>query len=377
MKILLIIVSCLAALAAVPSAFAQPTFTPEETRQLIEQYTRAKVRYEAMRERAEESDEKLRAAQRENHILREALIRKGVDVEELLTPKPTTQTAVTISDIIFESPEAVAGYIRHHFSKRIRSDMTRLQLDAARKDFGRWLDSANLLGNQVTWVVRIDDVWKLPDKPDETERLAYAQDREAVVSRLVTLHRTMTGLEMLELQVHRLKTRQKDLRSVYDERIRQMQRAPAGQKRFAEARMRIAYEDWVKVNTKLRTAEQQYQVKRRLYRRSGSTTQAVDQGYSIMIRGIGGRDDKIALSIFCHEKSADRLMAAPGKALVKIRGWLMDVALAEEVASIGLRIDQAEVRAVNVENPPPPPVLPEEGGETPESETSPQAPDDE
>ncbi|MCG3180300.1 MAG: hypothetical protein BIFFINMI_02659 [Phycisphaerae bacterium] len=366
-----VILAAICAAAAAP-AVAQPTdtLTPQELRQLIDDYKMMKLQFETLKTHVQNQRERLDALERENERLREALTRRGVDVEELLAPPTTTQPAVTADMLIFESPESVAQWIRDNYSARIRDDMTRLQRESAQKDFDLWLDSADLLVHEVDWILRVDDAWRA--EPGDATPLSYSQDRQTLAPAMEEPGRCMTRLEMAEMQVRRLKARQQDLQGFYKQRVDEMNKAAGSRKGPAEERMKSAYADLIEVNAALRKAEGAYDTKLRIARQTGTTTQPDDKGYDIRIRGWGARDRNVELTVFCHEKFADRLMAAPKGSLIKVRGCLTDIAVGERVASVGLRMDQVQVLAVNVQSPPPPPAVPLPQIKRPEDDAPPE-----
>ncbi|MDD4892065.1 MAG: hypothetical protein PHU85_19255, partial [Phycisphaerae bacterium] len=182
--------------------------------------------------------------------------------------------------------------------------------------------------------------------------LPYAVDRQPLVPRLVTLARTLDELEMLELNLSRLKAEQKARKERHDQRIKEFANAKPTHKQLAEKLMAESYDRLKEINVQLRAAEARYHTRKNMGKGAPKATTRPDgAGFRIMMSAHGSRDNSIDVNIFCDEHDADRLMAAPKNSLVKVRGWISDIALSERLATMGYRIDHAEILAVNVEDP--------------------------
>jgi hypothetical protein len=351
------LLATLALLMAVPgSARADLGLTEAEARRLIDEFKAARVQLDAQQKQLDDLREAMVKMQRQDAVLREELARRGVDVDQLLKP-PATQSDTAAATLVFESPEAMAEHIRENFSQRIRPDMTQIMREAAKKDFTSWLNSAALLPTQVTWVFRIGDVWKATS-PTEVN-LTYASDRMPISDKLSKLARTLDEVEMMELNLLRLRTEQKARQERYSLRVKEQAEAPPTHRQLAEQVMKQAYDRFVEINAAVHKAEAGLTLKKRPVRPAKS--QPDQGGYRIVMLAYGARDKTIELNIFCHDRDGNLLMSAPKGSLVKVRGWISDIAMGDRLSQLGYRIDHAEVIAVNVETPPPPPALPEAG----------------
>ena len=347
------LLATLAVLLAMPgSARADIGMGEAEARRLIDEYKAARAQLESQQKQLDDLHETLAKLQRDDSLLREELARRGVDAAQLLKP-PTTQADTPAVTLVFESPEAMAEHLRENFSQRIRPDMTQFQREAAKKDFTSWLNTAALLPTQVTWVFRIGDVWKATT-PDEVN-LSYAADRIAVSDKLPKMLRSLDELEMMELNLLRLKNEQKARKERYDIRIKELVEATPTHKQLAEQVMKQAYDRWVEINAAVHQAEATVTLKKRP---THQPAKSQPDEYRIVMQAFGARDKTIELNVFCNLHDGNLLMAAPKGSLAKVRGWITDIAMGDRLAQLGYRIDHAEVIVVNVETPPPPPVLP-------------------
>lgn len=335
--------------AAVGAAPGQ-AISEDDARRLADENRTLRAQYDVFQKHLSELQATISRLARQNDLLRETLVRRGVDVEALLAPPASQPHAPAAPVLMFQSPEAMAEFLRAHYAQRVRPDLTQLQRQAALADFNGWLSGAAVLPTQVTWMFRMTDSWRATS-PDKVG-LSYFVDRQPLVPRLANLTRTLEEIEMLELNLSRLKAEQKIRKAAYELRTRQFAEARPTHKQLAEKDMKTAYDRYVEVNVLVRLAEGRYSA-RKTPKPARRVATRPDQEFHLIVHARGTHDDSLDVNIFCSEQDAERLMAAPKDSLLKVRGWISDIALGERLTTVGYRIDHAEILAVNCEEPAP------------------------